>query len=97
MPLVVRIILGVLCIIAAMWPMQAAFPLLYYYIWPDLTATEAHLDKFVMYGVPLTGWKIYVATLVLVVCAAALASSGFYVMIAKRFRSTPPSVPKAEK
>lgn len=94
MPLFVRIILAVLCVITAIDPLRAAYMLLRHFVWPNLAESEAYLDRFVIYGINLTGaWQIYTATIVLFAAGVALVTCGLYLMTPNKLRNKPPPVP----
>lgn len=85
------IIVGICCLVTAVGLVRTAYPMFHYFVIPKLTGSERYIDSFIIYSVELTGWKIYAATIVLVVSAVALVSASLYLMLSPRLRNKPPT------
>ena len=82
---IIRIIIGLVCVLMAIWPGHIAAGLFIHVVWPKLTAgPNVHLHQTVIVaGHHLQGWQIYGVPSALALLALGLVSGGLFMIFSR--------------
>jgi hypothetical protein len=82
---VIRVIIGLLCVVAALWPGSLAITLFRYVLVPRLTAgPNVHIHETVIVcGRELQGWELYAVPSIAALAAIALVGGGLFLILSR--------------